>query len=1077
MRTLRRLSRVGALMAVAFLVVPVGSIAQSTTGTIQGTVTDNQGGLVPAATVTVRNTQTNASRSLVTDANGNYRFLNVSVGEYELTIELAGFQKYVRSGLTLSLNQDAVIDVKIQPASVSESIQVTADAPLLNTTTPEVGVRFDKTRIAELPVSGATFRDVFAVALSAPGVSQLGSGQTGFASGTNFSSNGMRVRSNNFMIDGQDSNDPSVTGRQQPINNTDIIQEVRLITNQFAAEFGRAAGSVVNVVTKNGTNTFHGSGFGFFNDESLNSRSNLDKAAGRASAPFREERQMGGTIGGPVLRNRTFFFGSYQRWTDRQLGSGFTLNGAPTAEGRTALQSAAGSRPHVQALLQFLPAAQTPLNRSVSFTTSPGGPSFNVPIGSLTGSSSIVFDNDQANARVDQQIGNNHTFTGRYLWGRTPQNTGTGQVTPPGLTTVNTSNQHSLNSWLNSVLTQNMSNELRVAWSHLGTVTGAQDPASESIPSIEITELGLTGFNAAASRTAIGLAVNLPQFRYNDTYQFQNTLTYMRGRHLFKAGLDVRKQYVKSFFFPTIRGLLRYATLDAFVNDVAEAANINKPLPGGEEVNYYNWWDQYYFAQDEWKVSPSLTLNLGVRYELNGNNIQSLIDLQERIVSANGGSDVFRLRPVPGTDKNNFQPRVGFNWSPVTDTGGLVGMLTGGDKFVLRGGYARTNDYAFLNIALNIVSSFPYVAAINRSNLSNAFSLLQNTPPGVPAGTDPNTLTRTVVGEDFRSPLADQFSLEIQRQLSTNLVMRAGYVGTLGKDLFQTLDGNPRVPLTGPNGPRVENSRGVIRLRANEAESWYHSLQTGLDKRFSGGLSAGLHYTWSKYLDTASELFNPSSGEVAVAQNSFDIDNDKARSSYDRPHRLTGNFVWELPWMRGQEGVIGKILGGWQVSSFFTFQSGAPFTVLNGSDPMGALAGIDSLVGNAIRPDINSDLELSKMTIPEILAAGGASLFTRLCGGATTFAQAQANNCTRGVGNVGRNTLRADGIGNLDIGFTKNTRFANGQNIQFRVEMFNATNTRNFGIPEGRVSATNFLNQWGTDGGNRRIWVALRYTF
>jgi hypothetical protein len=311
--------------------------------------------------------------------------------------------------------------------------------------------------------------------------------------------------------------------------------------------------------------------------------------------------------------------------------------------------------------------------------------------------------------------------------------------------------------------------------------------------------------------------------------------------------------------------------------------------------------------------------------------------------------------------------------------------------------------------------------------------------------------------------------------------MRVGYVGTLGKDLFQTLDGNPRqasaLAATGPNSPRVETSRGVIRLRANEAESWYHSLQTGVDKRFSGGLSAGVHYTWSKYLDTASELFNPSSGEVAVAQNSFDIDNDKAVSSYDRPHRLTGNFVWELPWMRAQQGVIGKLVGGWQVSSFFTFQSGAPFTVLNGSDPLGALAGIDGLVGNAIRPNINSDLELSKMTVPEILDAGGASLFSRLCGGANNFAQAQANGCTQAVGNVGRNTLRADGIGNVDFGITKNTRFANGQNIQLRVEMFNATNTRNFGIPEGRVNSTNFLNQWGTDGGNRRIWIALRYTF
>lgn len=1053
------------------VIVSAGSLsAQSTTGTIQGVITDNQKAVIPGVTVTVRHVATNSTRTLITEANGSYRFLNMPVGDYELVVELGGFSKYVRSGITLSLNQDAVVDVELQPASVSESIEVRSDAPLLNTTNAEVGVRFDTRRVAELPVMNS--RDVFALALSAPGVSQLGSGQSVFASGTNFSSNGMRVRSNNFMIDGQDSNDPSVTGRQQPLNNTDLIQEMRLITNQFAAEFGRAAGAIVSVATKSGTNVFRGSGFIFRNDESLNSRSNLDKRAGRASAPFREESQWGGTFGGPVLRDRTFFFGSYQRWTDRQLGSGFTLSGAPTEAGRQMLQAAAGSRAQVAALLQYLPPGAAN-GKTASFSL--GGQSFAVPLGDITGSSSIKYDNNQWSGRIDHQFSPNHRLVSRYIGSTTPEDSGSGQVTPPGLTTVVTGNRHSVNSWLNSVLGRNGSNELRVAWSHLGTVTAAQDPLSEAIPSLEVSELGMTGFNSGATRTAIGLAVNLPQFRYNDTFQFQDNLIWLRGNHAMKVGADLRHQYVKSFFFPTIRGLLRYATLQALVDGVAEAANINKPLPGGEEINYYRWWDQYYYAQDEWRVHPTLTLNLGVRYELNGNNIQSLIDLNESILAANANNEVFRLNPKPKTDRNNFQPRVNFNWAPRTDPGGLTGLLTGGDRFVLRGGYARTNDYAFLNIALNIVSSFPYVAAINRSNLADAFNVLQSTPAGVPAGTNPNLLTRTVVSEDFRSPMADQFSLEVQRQLRANLALRVGYVGTFGKDLFQTLDGNPRLPFCGnpcTNGPRVDTTRGVIRLRANTAESWYHSLQTGLEKRMSGGLSAGLHYTWSRYLDTASEIFNPSSGEVAVAQDPFNIGADKGRSSYDRPHRVTGNFVWELPLRRDQRGALGKILGGWQFGSFFTFQSGAPFTPLNGSDPTGALAGIDGLVGNAIRPNLNTDLDVASMTIQELLAAGGSALFRTLCG-------MPSPSCPQGerVGNAPRNLLRADGIGNVDLALTKNTRFASGHNVQIRFEMFNATNTRNFGIPDGRVNSANFLNQWATDGGNRRVWVALRYTF
>jgi len=1057
------------VVAIVLFAAPVA--AQSITGTIQGTVVDNQNLAVPAATVTVRNIDTNVTRETVTDGEGVYRFLNMPVGNYELTVELSGFSRYVRSGLTLALNQTAVVNVEIRPASVSEVVEVRADAPIINTLNAEVGVRFDQTRVAELPVIGS--RNIFALARSAPGVSEIASGQNSFASGNaeaNFASNGARLRSNNIMIDGQDVNDPSVTGRQQAVNNTDIVQEIRLVTNQFAAEFGRAAGSVMNVVTKSGTNSFDGSLFWFHNDNSLNTRSNLDKAAGSTGAPFRVENQEGGVIGGPVVRGRTFFFGSYQRWTDRRLGAGFTLTGAPSEAGRQVLQSAAGNRPQVQALLKHLPAG-TPNGRSSSFTV--GGQTYTVPLGSLTGSATQRLDNNQGSVRIDHQLSQNHTLTGRYLLDdtSTDNRSSTVQVTPPGLTHNNPNNGHSVNIWTNSVFGASTSNEFRVALSHIGTINDADNPVSKEIPSIEITELGMNGFNAASNRTAIGLAVNYPQFRYVDTYQVQNNVTMVRGNHLLKAGFDVRREYVKSFFVPTIRGLLRYATLDAFVNDIAEATNINKPLPGGTDVVYYKWWDQYYFAQDDWRIGSNLTLNLGVRYELPGNNIQSLIEINESIVQANNGNPVFGLSHTPKADKNNVQPRVGFNWQPTTSREGVLGMITGGDRFVVRGGYARTNDYAFLNIALNIASSFPFVAAIAGSNVPNAFTILQNTPAGVPAGTNPNLLNRTVVDNDFVSPTYDQVSLGIERQLSENLAVRAGYVGTFGNDLFQTLDGNPRLPFAGPTGPRVDPTRGVIRLRANSAESWYHSIQTGVEKRFSNGLSAGVHYTWSRFTDTASELFNTSQGEVAVAQDSFNIAGDKGRASYDRPQRLTGNFVWELPWLREQQNTLSKALGGWQLSSFFTFQSGAPFTPLNGSDPTGALAGIDSLVGNAIRPNLNTDKDLSKMTIEELREAGGASLFRTLCGMPSPTCAGER------VGNAPRNLLRSDGIGNIDLSIVKNTRFANGHNFQIRIEMFNATNTRNFGIPDSRVTSSNFLNQWATDGGFRRTWVALRYTF
>jgi len=268
------------------------------------------------------------------------------------------------------------------------------------------------------------------------------------------------------------------------MNNTDIVQEIRLVTNQFAAEYGRAAGSIMNVVTKSGTNAFDGSLFWFHNDNSLNARSNLDEAAGRTHAPYRVENQAGGTVGGPIVRGQTFFFGSYQKWTDRRLGSGFTLTGAPTDAGRQILESAAGRLPQVQALLKHLPAG-APNGRTATFTLA--GTAYAVPLGSLTGTGSQRLDDHQTSVRVDHQLTQNHTLVGRYLYNNRPADTATSsvQVTPPGLTHDQPSSSHAMNTWLTSVLGGSTSNELRVALSRLRTngilVSLDSDPARQAL--------------------------------------------------------------------------------------------------------------------------------------------------------------------------------------------------------------------------------------------------------------------------------------------------------------------------------------------------------------------------------------------------------------------------------------------------------------------------------------------------------------------------------------------------------------------------------------------------------------------
>ena len=1104
------------MLPVLLILSSVGVVfSQSTTASLSGTVTDEKSAVIPGAGVTAKNVDTGLSRSVVTDADGRYNFVNLPVGGYELTVESASFARHIQKGITLDVNQNAVIDVALRPGGVQEVVTISENASLLNTTTAEVSTRFDERRLAELPI--AANRNVYNVLLSVPGVSQLGAGQSNFASGISFSANGGRVRSNNFMVDGQDTNDPSVAGGQLPLNNPDAIQEVRIITNQFLAEYGRNSSSVVNIIGKSGTNDFHGSAFIFHNNERLNACNNLDKSPSQGfcnpnatdpakrRAPLRKENQYGFTFGGPLPffhfgeggpffdsgKDRMFFFGDLQRWTDRALGSGTTLNGAPTEAGRAVLQQFA-NRPQVAALLRFLPAGVAGNLPPVTFTAN--GQTFTVPVGSLTGSSSFKFDDNQGSLRIDRRINAGNLFWGRYRFADQTTN-GQGQVTPNGLTTAVKTKTQVFAAVLSSVINSRMANEARFGFSRLNATTNASDPSSESIPSIEIPQLGLNGFNSDASRTAIGLAVNLPQFRNNDTYQFQNNFSYLTGNHSLKFGIDLRKTNVESFFVPTIRGRLVYPTLQSFIDDVAETASINRPLAGGETIGLYSWNEFYAYAQDEWKVTPNFTLTLGLRYEYPGDSFSYLKEVNPRIVAANGNNPGFAFTPVPKVDKNNLMPRIGFNWHPRTEGGGIFDWLTGGDKLVFRGGYARTYDANFININLNIFSSFPFVAAVNLPS-AGAFTAIQNfTNPNV---SNPNSLTRTVVDEDFRAPAYDQFSVEFQRELPFDSVLKVGYVGTKGTNLFQTVDGNPRGLVCTRNNvqvvcnsqnrrpdpnnpgqtlpdpilaPRLDPSRGVIRLRTNSAFSIYHALQVSYNKRLSNNFSAGLHYTWSSFIDTASEIFNPSSGEVAVAQDSFNRAADKARSSYDRPHRITGNFVYEIPFFQRQQGFVGRLLGGYQVNSFFTLQSGAPFTVLNGVDVFGALNGIDSLVGNAIRPNLNTTLDLSRLSIPEIIAASGGTFATAR----NLFSPLVAGRDR--VGNVGRNTLRADDIMLVDFGVIQNTRINERVRVQLRADAYNVLNKRNFGIPDARINSSNFLNQWGTNGGNRRIIVGARLVF
>lgn len=388
----------------------------------------------------------------------------------------------------------------------------------------------------------------------------------------------------------------------------------------------------------------------------------------------------------------------------------------------------------------------------------------------------------------------------------------------------------------------------------------------------------------------------------------------------------------------------------------------------------------------------------------------------------------------------------------------LLSRITGDGKLVARGGYSRTYDVVFLSLGSTVATAFPFVRGdALPARTPNSLQVLRTIAAGPIAG-DPDQQSRQRVPPDLRLPVGEQFALQLQRELKNDWALSVGYVGTKGTALFEPVDGNPIVPGA---GRRVDPTRGRSTVRCNCGSSIFHSLQTSLEKRLSRNFSMAAHYTWSAFIDEASDGFAGASqnGDIGLAQDAFNRRADRSRSTFDRPHRFVANGVFELPF-RGWKGAAGKILSGWQFSGFLTFQSGAPFAALDGGDPGNRLGGLASTV----RANTITGLDLARMPVDQILQAGGAKLFRRVT-------------AANPLGNLGRNVLRSDGIGNLDLGLIKNTKLDESRILQFRAEFYNTTNTRNFGISEGRVNSPNFLNQWGLDGGNRRIVGAIRVVF
>jgi outer membrane receptor protein involved in Fe transport len=1111
------------LLVLAAIALGATSIAaQTSRGTVTGIVTDPQDQVVSGADVELKNPLTNVSRTTTTNDAGLYRFDAVDLGNYEVIIRAKGFKTSSTAGVASQANRITTVDVKMEVGTQEETVNVNAGVgELLQTSEPVRGGNFNAAQVQSLPSANLNPYDLGRLL---PGVT-TNLGGASFGNASQFSVNGQRPRGNSYLIDGTENNDISVTGPATQINNDDAVAEVSIQTGLFSAEFGRAGGGLFNVITKGGTNDFHGSVRWLLQSQWFNSLTSTEKGVSKlAELPVFTENTFGGTIGGPLPlprfgeggksffrgRDKNFFFFGLQ-W-DRFRSSSLLNPVIPTTAGFNALRTLfpVGTNPRVDLYLQSIgnfrgnPGQAT---TNVALGTGPNGAGVSVARGSIEFAQANVSYSAPANdrqwvLRTDHIINDKHTVSVRYTDDHNVTIKNTIAVTPEFVTDFGGNSRNFLvtHTWtINSSIT----NELRV--SPYGLIDfqfifpGDVTILSETMPNIAFTGSGVS---------TIGNATNLPQFRTAKNFLVQDTMTKVWGGHTFRFGFETLRQTARQRPPFNERGSFGFRTgggFNAFANFVDNFSGASGTAAKNFGIPFYNpnLLRKSFFFQDTWKKSADLTLTLGLRYEDFGQPANNAFKFP-----AFAGFDPaqFLVPNKVNEDKNNLGPVFGFAYAPHVK-GGPLGWMFGEGQGVLRGGYQISYDTWFNNLLSNIAVDSPNnpattiaAASSGRGNASffpNALPAVQATP----AITDSQT---SVFNKDIKNPMTQRWSLGWQRELPWNLIMDMSYVGTAGRNLFVTEDLNPIIhpnltTTACPNCGRKFPAFGVRRYRTSGANSDYHSGQFRLDKRFSQGLLFTASYTWAKLIDQVSEVFNTNqTGGASTASYPAYLGGlitDRGVSDYHRGHRFTLAYVWDLPLFRGRNDWAGKLLGGWRINGITTFQSGAPFSILNGLDRDG-----DGISGND-RPDIGNpnaphntrgiiDAACSTgFRSPELSATAGSGCVSRNDIYAVQVATNTGANLLIPTSALGRNTERSNPVKNFDMSFFKTFRYNERLKFELRFESFNIFNhpqrtglagadvTNTLGINTSTGLPGRFLNYDFVSGGRRSGRVGLKIIF
>src|SRR5262245_16928476 len=1052
--------------------------AQTTTGDIIGAVRDSAGAALVGVTVTLTDLNTNATSQTTTDERGEYIFTKLKPGRYSVAAEKQGFQKYVLSGIQLLVGQRIRVDVPLQAGAVKETLEVIGGAVLLESESASLGQVVEEKRIRDLPLNGRNFMQLAHISA---GVVPLGIGSSPVSSWTGRSDqsasiSGQRESSNSYLLDGIETRNSRFgsTGIRPSI---DAIQEFRIQRNTFSSEFGHGT-AVINAAIKSGGNEFHGSVFEFLRNNHFDARNFFD--LGRRP-PF-QQNNFGATFSGPMRRNKAFFFGNYEGFRQRLSRElkGFyplpsqlqgDLSGLTDSQGNPVTifdpltgQPLPGNRIPAQRfsavaknLIPFIPTPN--LTGDARFNTIKTAPRQN--------------DFDQFHIRVDQNLtAKDQSY---YRVSYSDEN-----IFVPSIAALRGERfpQRAINAALSETHTFSSSliNEFRFGYNRsktfrvsegsfgknfakeVGLKNTTTNPFSFGIPNI-----GIGGFDSFGS---------IPQSigAIEQIFQWTDNLSWTKGKHNFKTGADIRRdRYFQDTNFagnpgfsfngqfsckPDTRGAI---PLGCAITDFLLGFPSSLSASVGDSSQNLRSTFLGLYAQDDFKVTPRLTLNIGLRYEYEAppyeiNNKGKIFDFREQRIKV-AGKDIRRSLVLP--DRNNFAPRIGLAWTPF------------GEKTVLRAGFGIYYDLVNWNEQQFHVIGPPFFQSISLSSLAGRPTLiLDEMLPALEFVAQPTVFT---LDEHNRSPYVYQWSFGIQRQVSRDLLVELDYAGSAGRKLGQRTNPNAGLPDT-PGGQtfgatvpladrRPINAIGDILLAHNGGNSSYNAFSLRVDKRFAQGFSVLGSYTWSKAID---------SGHTdEFSTHPLFLQFDRGLSTFDARHRLVLSYIWELPVGKGKHflsnvrGVADKLLSGWQINGITTFQSGQPRSVGHGG--LGPIAGsFVNARADRLGPGNCSSCRENIRDTPNL------GPYFRL----EDFRIPQA----RTFGTAGRNILIAPGINNWDFSVFKNTSVGERLNVQFRAEFFNLFNHAQFGPPDTGLSSPNYGRILSARE-SRDIQLALKFLF